>query len=224
MRAERDGCTLNKVELYSRPDVTSIDEIVSNVELALTPKTRVLALTWVHSSTGVKLPVREIADVVAHANRDRGLRERILFCLDGVHGFGCRGRDARRARRRLPRQRLPQVAVRPARHRARLGHAARVGRGARRRSRRSTSSSTSRGCTTEPTAVPRRAARDARRLPLDRAPLGADGGVRMAAGARAARGRAADARARRAPEGPGSDGARHCSSRRRATRASRPGW
>ena len=88
VRAERDGCTLNRVELYSRPDETSIDEIVSNVELALTPKTRVLALTWVHSSTGVKLPVREIADVVAHANRDRRPRERILFCLDGVHGFG----------------------------------------------------------------------------------------------------------------------------------------
>jgi len=89
VRAERDGCTLNKVELYARPDETSIDEVVSNVELALTPKTRVLALTWVHSSTGVKLPVREIADVVAHANRDRGPGERILFCLDGVHGFGC---------------------------------------------------------------------------------------------------------------------------------------
>ena len=29
MRAERDGCTLNKVELYSRPDAASIDEIVS---------------------------------------------------------------------------------------------------------------------------------------------------------------------------------------------------
>jgi selenocysteine lyase/cysteine desulfurase len=89
LRAERDGCTLTKVELYSRPDETSIDEIVSNVGLALGPATRVLALTWVHSSTGVKLPVREIADVVAHANRDRAPAEQILFCLDGVHGFGC---------------------------------------------------------------------------------------------------------------------------------------
>ena len=89
VRAARDGCTLTKVELYSRPDETSIDEIVSNVELALGPATRLLALTWVHSSTGVKLPVPEIAEVVGHANRDRGPEERILFCLDGVHGFGC---------------------------------------------------------------------------------------------------------------------------------------
>jgi len=85
VRAERGGCTLTKVELYSRPDATSIDEIVSNVELALGPATRVLALTWVHSSTGVKLPVREIADVVAQANGDRAPAHRILFCLDGVH-------------------------------------------------------------------------------------------------------------------------------------------
>jgi selenocysteine lyase/cysteine desulfurase len=89
VRAERDGCTLTKVELYSRPDKTSIDEIVSNVELALGPKSRVLALTWVHSSTGVKLPVREIAAVVARANRDRAPDARVLFCLDGVHGLGC---------------------------------------------------------------------------------------------------------------------------------------
>ena len=85
----RRACTLTKIELYSRPDETSIDEIVSNVQFALSPRTRVLALTWVHSSTGVKLPVREIADVVAHANRDRSPDERVLFCLDGVHGFGC---------------------------------------------------------------------------------------------------------------------------------------
>jgi selenocysteine lyase/cysteine desulfurase len=89
VRAERSGCTLTKVELYSRADEATVDEIVSNVQLALTPKTRVLALTWVHSSTGVKLPVREIARVVDAANRDRGPDDRILFCLDGVHGFGC---------------------------------------------------------------------------------------------------------------------------------------
>jgi selenocysteine lyase/cysteine desulfurase len=89
VRAERSGCTLTKQELYSRSDLASIDEIVSNVRFALSPRTRVLALTWVHSSTGVKLPVRAIADVVAEANRSRAPEDQILFCLDGVHGFGC---------------------------------------------------------------------------------------------------------------------------------------
>ena len=89
MRAQRDRCTLKKGELYARPEHASIDEIVTKVRRALGSKTRVLALTWVHSSTGVKLPVREIADVVAQANRDRAPGDRILFCLVGVHGFGC---------------------------------------------------------------------------------------------------------------------------------------
>lgn len=89
VRAARSGCTLTKVELYSRADEATVDEIVSNVQLALTPKTRLLALTWVHSSTGVKLPVREIASIVRIANHDRAPEEKILFCLDGVHGFGC---------------------------------------------------------------------------------------------------------------------------------------
>jgi selenocysteine lyase/cysteine desulfurase len=88
LSAARNGATVSKVQLYARPDVASVDEIVSNVEVALTPKTRVLALTWVHSSTGVKLPVLEIARVVAEKNRGRRSSERILFCLDGVHGFG----------------------------------------------------------------------------------------------------------------------------------------
>jgi selenocysteine lyase/cysteine desulfurase len=54
----------------------------------ITPKTRVLALTYVHSCTGVKIPVRQIADVVARANVGRTPEDRLLFCLDGVHGLG----------------------------------------------------------------------------------------------------------------------------------------
>jgi selenocysteine lyase/cysteine desulfurase len=88
LRADRTGASLRKIRLYSRPERASVDEIVSSVEKALTPKTRVLALTWVHSSTGVKLPVRELARVVAAHNRSRASADRTLFCLDGVHGFG----------------------------------------------------------------------------------------------------------------------------------------
>ena len=49
--------------------------------------TRLVAITWVHSSTGVRLPVREITDAIAEVNAERPDPERILVCLDGVHGF-----------------------------------------------------------------------------------------------------------------------------------------
>ena len=88
VRAGRSGAKLRKVRLYARPDRASVDEILSGVASALTSRTRVLGLTWVHSSTGVKLPVRAIARLVAERNRGRSSAERILFCLDGVHGFG----------------------------------------------------------------------------------------------------------------------------------------
>ena len=45
----------------------------------------------------------------------------MLLCVDGVHGFGVEQETVGRARLRLLRRRLPQVAVRPARHRHRLG-------------------------------------------------------------------------------------------------------
>jgi selenocysteine lyase/cysteine desulfurase len=51
-------------------------------------RTRCLAVTWVHSSTGVKLPLAEIAAAVRRANRGRRANERILLAVDGVHGFG----------------------------------------------------------------------------------------------------------------------------------------
>jgi selenocysteine lyase/cysteine desulfurase len=88
LRTERDGVSVRRVQLYDVPDDATADRIVSTIAGALGPRTRALALTWVHSSSGVKLPLREIAAAVADANRGRGDRERILLCVDGVHGFG----------------------------------------------------------------------------------------------------------------------------------------
>ena len=88
LRQELDGVTVRRVRLYDEPESASVDRIVSTVSAALGPRTRALALTWVHSSSGVKLPLREIAAVVARANRGRPERERILLGVDGVHGFG----------------------------------------------------------------------------------------------------------------------------------------
>jgi isopenicillin-N epimerase len=79
LKAERTGATVRKVSLYDDPARASEDEIVRRVVAGLTPRTRVVALTWVHSSTGVKLPIRRIADTLPSS---------VLFCVDGVHGFG----------------------------------------------------------------------------------------------------------------------------------------
>jgi selenocysteine lyase/cysteine desulfurase len=88
LRQQLDRATVRRIRLYETPESASVDGIATAVSRALRPRTRCLALTWVHSSSGVKLPLREIADVVARANRGRRAPERILLCVDGVHGFG----------------------------------------------------------------------------------------------------------------------------------------
>jgi selenocysteine lyase/cysteine desulfurase len=42
----------------------------------------------VHSSTGVRLPVKAIADMLATVNASRAADDRALLFVDGVHGFG----------------------------------------------------------------------------------------------------------------------------------------
>jgi selenocysteine lyase/cysteine desulfurase len=88
LREQLDGARVRRIRLYDAPESASVDAIASAVSRALGARTRCVALTWVHSSTGVKLPLREIADAVARANRGRRTDERILLCVDGVHGFG----------------------------------------------------------------------------------------------------------------------------------------
>ncbi len=88
LREMRMGTKVIKVPLYADSAKATAEEMVGNVARAITPKTRILALTWVHSCTGVKLPVRGVADAVAAANKGRDEKDRVIFCLDGVHGLG----------------------------------------------------------------------------------------------------------------------------------------
>lgn len=85
----RTGASVRRVRLYEdTPEVVSVEQIVGRIADAITPSTRVLALTWVHSSTGVKLPLPLISEVVAEANAGRAEDDRLLVAVDGVHGFG----------------------------------------------------------------------------------------------------------------------------------------
>jgi selenocysteine lyase/cysteine desulfurase len=88
LAADRAGARVEQVPLYDDPAAATADQMADRVRTALRPETRVVALTWVHSSTGVKLPVRAIADAIAEANADRKPADRAVFCLDAVHGFG----------------------------------------------------------------------------------------------------------------------------------------
>jgi isopenicillin-N epimerase len=88
LRAIRSGGLVREVPLYRDLATVSQDEIVDSVMRAIRPKTRVVALTWVHSATGLKLPIRRIADALASENAGRGETDRVLLCVDGVHGIG----------------------------------------------------------------------------------------------------------------------------------------
>jgi isopenicillin-N epimerase len=88
LKAQRAGATVRTIRLYDESSRASADEIVRRVAAAVTARTRIVALTWVHSSTGVKLPIRRIARALLPLNEGRGEADRILLCVDGVHGFG----------------------------------------------------------------------------------------------------------------------------------------
>jgi selenocysteine lyase/cysteine desulfurase len=88
LMTQRTGAKLNRIALYDDPAFADPDDIVLRVRKALKPNTRIVALTWVHSSWGVKLPIGQIAEVIADANRNRNEDDHALLCVDGVHGFG----------------------------------------------------------------------------------------------------------------------------------------
>jgi len=88
LRAERTGASVRQVTLYAQPSAASVDEVVGNLASAIRPGTRYVAATWVHSSTGVKLPIRAMADAIAAVNATRDAKDRVIFCVDGLHGLG----------------------------------------------------------------------------------------------------------------------------------------
>lgn len=88
LRAERIGATVRQVTLYERGEDATAEDMVDAVVSAITPRTRLIALTWVHSGTGVKVPVADISRAVKQVNRSRDEDNQILLSVDGVHGIG----------------------------------------------------------------------------------------------------------------------------------------
>ena len=88
LAAQRAGASVRTVTLYTDPAAASERDLVDALMKAVTPRTRLVAVTWVHSGTGVKLPIRQIADALRAANAGREPADRALLCVDGVHGLG----------------------------------------------------------------------------------------------------------------------------------------
>ena len=86
--AERTGAKVRRVPLYADPSRVSVDEVVGNVRRNLRDNTRLLAVTWVHSGTGVKMPIAAIAETVRAHNRGKPREMQTLLSVDGVHGLG----------------------------------------------------------------------------------------------------------------------------------------
>lgn len=88
LRAARTGAAVRTIPLYRDLATVSRDEIVETLIAAVRPETRIVAVTWVHSGTGLKLPIAELARALAQINADRAEPAKALLCVDGVHGVG----------------------------------------------------------------------------------------------------------------------------------------
>ena len=94
--AARSGCGVRYIPLFDTPAAARAGDIVDRIARAITPATRAVGVTWVQSSTGIKLPIAALADAVARANRGRTPADRCLLIVDGVHGFANQDVDVAR--------------------------------------------------------------------------------------------------------------------------------
>jgi isopenicillin-N epimerase len=88
LRAERSGATVRRIPLYEELHKVTQQNLVETLVKAVRPRTRIVAVTWVHSSTGLKLPITEMARAIQRLNASRADEDRIILCVDGVHALG----------------------------------------------------------------------------------------------------------------------------------------
>jgi selenocysteine lyase/cysteine desulfurase len=89
LATERVGASFRKIPLFDEASTATVDGIVGRIRAALRPTTRAVGVTWVHSQTGIRLPIRQISAALSEVNRARDPADRVLLVVDGVHGLGC---------------------------------------------------------------------------------------------------------------------------------------
>ena len=88
LRAARTGATLRRIPLYDDLRRVTRESLVETLVKAVRPRTKIVAVTWVHSSTGLKLPIAEMARAIQRLNASRAEKDRVILCVDGVHALG----------------------------------------------------------------------------------------------------------------------------------------
>ena len=86
--AAKSGASIRRISLYTDSSTVTAAELTDTLIKSITPATRIVAVTWVHSVTGMKLPIRKMADAIKSVNEKRKEVDRIYFCVDCVLGFG----------------------------------------------------------------------------------------------------------------------------------------
>ncbi|MFB3906264.1 MAG: aminotransferase class V-fold PLP-dependent enzyme [Acidobacteriota bacterium] len=84
----RTGARVKEISLYEKIEAVSEAEILANLKKAIGPKTRLLAITWVHSGTGLKIPAAAIGTMVSEINARRPEKRRLILAVDAVHALG----------------------------------------------------------------------------------------------------------------------------------------
>jgi isopenicillin-N epimerase len=88
LRAERTGATVRRITLYEQLSGVSRESLVNALIKDIRAQTRIVAVTWVHSSTGLKLPIAEMAQAIRQLNASRSEADKVMLCVDGVHALG----------------------------------------------------------------------------------------------------------------------------------------
>jgi selenocysteine lyase/cysteine desulfurase len=88
LAARRTGAVVKKIRLFDDYKSISAEKMTARVREGITAATRVVGITWVLSGSGVRVPVRKIAETIDQANKARSNADRILLVVDGVHGLG----------------------------------------------------------------------------------------------------------------------------------------
>jgi selenocysteine lyase/cysteine desulfurase len=87
-KSQREQVALKVIELYDQEPQAHPEAIVQKIVSSVTSNTRLVVLTWVHSCSGIKLPIRKITAALAQLNFTRTTERKILIALDAVHAFG----------------------------------------------------------------------------------------------------------------------------------------
>lgn len=89
--SKQKGLQHTQITLYHSPLIANKNEIINNLRNAIGNNTRIICLTWVHSCSGITIPLQEIGHLIAEINNTRAENEKIITVVDAVHAIGFEG-------------------------------------------------------------------------------------------------------------------------------------